>query len=162
LVTFNGRIDKGRGKLRNKLRSFILDYVKRTALLKAHEPEIIPVGERPFCKIQKLDGRGARIFAVGGPHYTGMDESEIRCELNQVLNRSLTQKSKIPRDSNHPTVLILYDLYWQVDQELLMQCLNEIPEKAVFHTIYVVQNEGAGFVGCQDRPFLSNLVPPDH
>ncbi len=153
LVEFKGRIDRGRGKLRNALKARVLDYVRRTAWLETDSGEIIEIGAKVLCKITKLHGRGASILPIGGPHDKGMGESEIRAELTELLKRSLGEKSRIPRETNYPTVLILYDLYWQIDQEVFLDCLNGLTEKTVFHTVYVVQDIGRGYMAYQTQGF---------
>lgn len=153
LVAFEGRVAQLR-KVRRSIKERLLQYVRQTASVETQKGEAIEVEGTVLCTIRKLHNKGAALLAAGGVHNKGCLVSEAQTELGRLLQDSFTAKSKILGKTNCPTVLILYDLFGLKDKDMFIECVQQIPETKLFHTIYVVEDIGAGYVAHAGQPFL--------
>lgn len=134
------------GRWRKELKGRIRDYVRRTKSQPTAGEEKVRVRGDVICRIRKHSDHGADIFPLDGGVDIGGWEPDIRRELAEILHRCLEAKAGLPAELNCPTILVLHDRYRLARQDTLVECLRNLQQASEFHTVYVVQEEGVGFV----------------
>jgi hypothetical protein len=152
LVTFEGRVAQ-MSKVRRSIKDRLLHYIRQTTSVETQSGQAIEVDGAVLCTISKLHNRGAALCPAGGVHNKAILVSDAQTKLRQLLQDSFTAKCKIPGKTDCPTVLILYDLVGLFDKDKFIECVEQIPETKLFHTIYVVEDIGAGYVAHEGQPF---------
>jgi hypothetical protein len=135
--------------VQDEIQRTLLDYFRRTYSLDTSPPEIVferIAPQRIFqrCEVLKLHNKHDRILP-GGPFWTKWEGNAaiILCDL---LRESINTKVSKLANIAVPRILLLLDEYMFADRETYEKCIPHISLLSSFHTVFVVKNDGGGFV----------------
>ncbi len=119
----------------------IVHYVKNTKSAPAANREELRVGGKRVAYVQKWDDQGAKILPGDAGVDVGGWTDDILREVASILRPRLAAKAKLPPKMGSPTILVLQDRYPFGSAQNFSDCIRNVPESKLFHTIYVVAHD---------------------
>lgn len=135
------------GKLRAKIKNEIRKHVRESASLESHQREPIYVKGQPVMSIQKIKDTDSLITWGWSPDPEANWPPEVQAELIALLKERVIAKARIAGDLNCRTILLLEGVYSAATETLWVACLKQIPERAAFWRIFVIDSYGNEFWG---------------
>lgn len=149
LVDFSRPID-GFRDVRHQIQSDLLDYIQATqGLSSAPEKTVFKQGNQ-WCRIRKLQDSPDKVVQAGPNR--GKSEGDAAEDICNLLEERLVAKNHALRDIRYPKILLLCDSYHFASLDMYRDCISQLSLLASFHTVFVLQGNGDGFVFHSEDP----------
>ena len=140
-------------RVRRETLQRLLDYIERTKPEVAAPSEVVRYEDRRVCAIQKVNDQ-ADMVDEAFSDAAWVDSPEVADFECQVLKFALTQKKQKlqqksiqdPRLLSSRRMLVLLNTYVFAQQAMYVECANRVEDLDFFHSVFVVQGDGGGFL----------------
>lgn len=132
------------GQFRASIGEGLLNYVRRTQADDCAPPAAIFEQQGQRCTIQKFHNLSSKI-GITGPMTVGWDV-EIQQEACRLLQGIVTNKAHKLSRVMFPRILLLLNEYRFVDSAYYKECVPILTSLGDFHTVFIVEDEGRGYV----------------
>jgi hypothetical protein len=140
-------------RVREEVFQGLLDYIERTQSEIAAPEEIIRYDGYAVCSIQKHNDQ-VDIVAEAFSDAAWVESPEVTDSVCQMLEVAVVEKKQVflrkgaedPKVLSFPRILLLLNTYRFAEQTMYVNCAKRATGLNFFHSVFVVQGDGAGFL----------------
>jgi hypothetical protein len=136
--------------LKRAMQGELLAYIRSTQGLNEAPGKVVYESGRQKCTVRKTNDEESKV-TMGGP-WISKWEGEVASDVGQLLESSLTEKGYKLRNISGPKVLLLHNKYEFADAETYRSCIPSATTLTSFHTVFLVESNGKGFVLHSQNP----------
>lgn len=146
-------------RVRKNVREKLLDYIDNTKRRVTAPARSIRYQDRYVCSVEKL-GTGNDLVAESFTDVAWPESTEVKSRTCKILQTAVTEKkesfltkSQVEKSVlNLPRILLLLNTYGFADRSLYSDCVTSIRHLNFFHSIFIVQLDGTGYVLHSQEP----------
>jgi hypothetical protein len=140
-------------RVREEVFQGLLDYIERTQSEIAAPEEIIRYDGYAVCSIQKHNDQ-VDIVAEAFSDAAWVESPEVTDSVCQMLEVAVAEKKQVflrkgaedPKVLSFPRILLLLNTYRFAEQTMYVNCAKRVTGLNFFHSVFVVQGDGAAFL----------------